>query len=198
MENADTFASARPSDRLMRGIAIASRAHDGHYRKGSGVPYISHPMSVMLIAASVTNDEDVLFAALFHDILEDVPENYSRAEMEDEFGPRVVEIVEGVTKDSSLPSWQERADAYLEQLSHGSEESVIVAAADKFHNLSQTLEDLDRDGHALWERFRSTPSQQLWWYTSVRNVIAERLPDLPLLADLGVLIERLDSWVQEA
>lgn len=198
MENADTFASARPSDRLVRGIAIASRAHDGHYRKGSGVPYISHPMSVMLIAASVTNDEDVLLAALFHDILEDVPENYSRAEMEDEFGPRVVEIVEGVTKDSSLPSWQERADAYLEQLSHGSEESLIVAAADKFHNLSQTLEDLDRDGHALWERFRSTPSQQLWWYTSVRNVIAERLPDMPLLADLSVLIERLDSWVQEA
>ena len=198
MQNADTFASARPSSRLMRGIAIASRAHDGHYRKGSGVPYISHPMSVMLIAASVTNDEDVLLAALFHDILEDVPENYSRAEMEDEFGPRVVEIVEGVTKDSSLPSWQERADAYLEQLSHGSEESLIVAAADKFHNLSQTLEDLDRDGHALWDRFRSTPSQQLWWYTSVRNVIAERLPDMPLLADLGVLIERLDSWVQEA
>lgn len=198
MQNADTFASARPSSRLMRGIATASRAHDGHYRKGSGLPYISHPMSVMLIAASVTNDEDVLLAALFHDILEDVPENYSRAEMEDEFGPRVVEIVEGVTKDSSLPSWQERADAYLEQLSHGSEESLIVAAADKFHNLSQTLEDLDRDGHALWERFRSTPSQQLWWYTSVRNVIAERLPDLPLLADLGVLIERLDSWLQEA
>ena len=198
MQNADTFASARPSSRLMRGIATASRAHDGHYRKGSGLPYISHPMSVMLIAASVTNDEDVLLAALFHDILEDVPENYSRAEMEDEFGPRVVEIVEGVTKDSSLPSWQERADAYLEQLSHGSEESLIVAAADKFHNLSQTLEDLDRDGHALWERFRSTPSQQLWWYTSVRNVIAERLPDMPLLADLSVLIERLDSWVQEA
>ena len=198
MQNADTFASARPSSRLMRGIATASRAHDGHYRKGSGLPYISHPMSVMLIAASVTNDEDVLLAALFHDILEDVPENYSRAEMEDEFGPRVVEIVEGVTKDSSLPSWQERADAYLEQLSHGSEESLIVAAADKFHNLSQTLKDLDRDGHALWDRFRSTPSQQLWWYTSVRNVIAERLPDMPLLADLSVLIERLDSWVQEA
>ncbi|MBC6822410.1 HD domain-containing protein [Corynebacterium sp. MSK151] len=198
MQNADTFASARPSSRLMRGIATASRAHDGHYRKGSGVPYISHPMSVMLIAASVTNDEDVLLAALFHDILEDVPENYSRAEMEDEFGPRVATIVEGVTKNSSLPSWQERADAYLEQLSRGSAESIIVAAADKFHNLSQTLEDLDREGHSLWRRFRSTPSQQLWWYTSVRNVIAERLPDLPLLADLGVLIERLDSWVQEA
>ncbi|MGK8360725.1 HD domain-containing protein [Corynebacterium amycolatum] len=198
MENADTFASARPSDRLMRGIATASRAHDGHYRKGSGVPYISHPMAVMLIAASVTNDEDVLLAALFHDILEDVPENYSRAEMEDEFGPRVVEIVEGVTKDSSLPSWQERADAYLEQLSRGSEESLIVAAADKFHNLSQTLEDLDRDGHALWQRFRSTPSQQLWWYTSVRNVIAERLPGMPLLEDLDVLIEKLKTWLETA
>ncbi|MBC6758466.1 MULTISPECIES: HD domain-containing protein [Corynebacterium] len=198
MENADTFASTRPSGRLIRGIATASRAHDGHYRKGSGVPYISHPMAVMLIAASVTNDEDVLLAALFHDILEDVPENYSRAEMEDEFGPRVATIVEGVTKNSSLPSWQERADAYLEQLSRGSAESIIVAAADRFHNLSQTLEDLDREGHSLWRRFRSTPSQQLWWYTNVRNVIAERLPDMPLLDDLDILIERLDSWVQAA
>lgn len=198
MENADTFVSERPSGRLMRGIATASRAHDGHYRKGSGVPYISHPMAVMLIAASVTNDEDVLLAALFHDILEDVPENYSRAEMEDEFGPRVATIVDGVTKNSSLPSWQERADAYLEQLSRGSAESIIVAAADKFHNLSQTLEDLDREGHSLWRRFRSTPSQQLWWYTNVRNVIAERLPDMPLLDDLDILIEHLDSWVQAA
>lgn len=198
MENADAFVSERPSDRLMSGIAVASRAHDGHYRKGSGVPYISHPMSVMLIVASVTNDEDVLLAALFHDILEDVPENYSRAEMEDEFGPRVVTIVESVTKDSSLSSWQERADAYLEQLSRGSEESIIVAAADKFHNLSQTLEDLDRDGHALWQRFRSTPSQQLWWYTSVRNVVAERLPNMPLLDDLDVLIAKLKTWVETA
>lgn len=198
MENADTFVSERPSARLMRGIATASRAHDVHYRKGSGVPYISHPMAVMLIAASVTNDEDVLLAALFHDILEDVPENYSRAEMKDEFGPRVVEIVDGVTKDSSLRSWQERADAYLEQLSRGSAESVIVAAADKFHNLSQTLEDLDRDGHALWQRFRSTPSQQLWWYTSVRNVVAERLPNMPLLEDLDVLIAKLKTWVETA
>lgn len=193
---ADTFAAVRPSDRLMRGIAVASRAHDGHYRKGSRVPYISHPMAVMLIAASMTNDEDVLLAALFHDILEDVPENYSRTEMEDEFGPRVVQIVEGVTKDSSLSSWQERADAYLEQLSSGSEESLIVAAADKFHNLSQTLEDLDRDGHALWQRFRSTPSQQLWWYTSVRNVIADRLPNRHLLKELDVLIEKLRTWVE--
>ena len=198
MENADAFVSERPSARLMRGIATASRAHDGHYRKGSGVPYISHPMAVMLIAASVTNDEDVLLAALFHDILEDVPENYSRAEMENEFGLRVVEIVDGVTKDSSLRSWQERADAYLEQLSRGSDESVIVAAADKFHNLSQTLEDLDRIGHALWERFRSSPSQQLWWYTNVRNIIAERLPSMPLLEDLDVLIEKLKTWVETA
>lgn len=64
MKNADTFAAVRPSDRLMRGIAVASRAHDGHYRKGSGVPYISHPMAVMLIAASMTNDENVLLATL--------------------------------------------------------------------------------------------------------------------------------------
>lgn len=192
------FATARPSDRLLRAIATASRAHDGHYRKASAVPYISHPMSVMLIAASLTNDEDVLVAALFHDIFEDVPEHYSREAMQAEFGPHVVEIVEGVTKDSSLRTWQERADAYLRQLARGCDESVIVAAADKYHNLSQTLADLNHDGHAMWQRFNSTPTQQLWWYSQVHDVVANRLPELPILPELNSLIQQLDSWVKAA
>lgn len=198
MLQASAFATALPSGRLLRAIATASRAHDGHYRKASGVPYISHPVSVMMIAESMTNDEDVLVAALFHDIFEDVPDHYSREEMAAEFGPRVVEIVDGVTKDSSLSNWQERADAYLEQLAHGRDECLIVAAADKFHNLSQTLADLDHDGHSMWQRFNSTPRQQLWWYSQVREVIAHRLPNLSILTELDALIQQLNSWVETA
>lgn len=196
MQDTSAFATARPSGRLLRAIATASRAHDGHYRKASGVPYISHPVSVMLIAASMTNDEDVLIAALFHDVFEDVPDHYSRAEMTEEFGPRVVKIVDGVTKDSSLPTWKERADAYLAQLARGCDECLIVAAADKYHNLSQTLADLDHDGDTMWQRFNSTPRQQLWWYSQVREVIANRLPNLSILAELDTLIQQLKSWVE--
>lgn len=184
-----------PSERLLRAIAVAAQAHDGHYRKSTRVPYISHPMAVMMIAASMTADEDVLFAALFHDILEDVPENYSEAQMRAEFGDRVVEIVQGVTKDSSLHSWKARSDAYLAHLAEASEEAIIVAVADKFHNLSSTIADLERDGRSVWDRFNSSAQDQLWWYTSVRDVIAQRLPELTLLPKLSALVEQLETWV---
>ena len=191
MQNADTFASARPSSRLMRGIATASRAHDGHYRKGSGVPYISHPMSVMLIAASVTNDEDVLLAALFHDILEDVPEEYSAEQMEQDFGPRVLTLVQGVTKDDTLSGWQERADAYLAHLEQAEEGSVLVSAADKLHNLLSILADHQAIGEELWLRFNSGKERQQWWYGAIYQVAQQRLPGNALVEELGFRVREL-------
>nr|WP_120491543.1 HD domain-containing protein [Corynebacterium lactis] len=186
-----------PSPRLLRAVATAARAHEGHYRKSTTIPYISHPFSVMLLASRVTDDEDVLVAALFHDILEDVPEFYSAEQMSAEFGPRVVDIVRGVTKDESIRDWQGRSDAYLAALAKAPEGSVIVAAADKFHNLSSTLEDLRRDGRSVWGRFNSSPGQQLWWYTSVLEVISGRLPGLPLLPELGEMVDQLRAYVEE-
>lgn len=190
------YSSLEPTPRLLAAVATAARAHDGHYRKSTRVPYISHPVSVMLLAARTTDDEDTLVAALFHDILEDVPEAYSEEQMRREFGERVVRLVRGVTKSKTISDWQGRADAYLEQLARAEEGSVIVAAADKFHNLSATLADLDADGAAVWERFNAGADWQLWWYSSVRDVVAKRLPDLPLLPELNAMISRLASIVE--
>lgn len=76
----------------------AAWAHRHHVRKGGGIPYVSHLYSVMYLLASVTNDEDVLIAGLLHDTLEDVPEEYNSAQLEADFGPRVRELVEELTK----------------------------------------------------------------------------------------------------
>lgn len=188
--------SLAPTPRLLAAIVTAARAHDGHYRKSTRVPYISHPVSVMLLAARATDDEDTLVAALFHDILEDVPEAYSEEQMRREFGEYVVTLVRGVTKSDAISDWQGRADAYLEALARAEEGSVIVAAADKFHNLSATLADLEADGTTVWERFNAGADRQLWWYKSVRDVVAKRLPNLPLLPELDAMISRLASIVE--
>lgn len=181
------------SPRLIRAINTAAWAHRGHVRKGTDIPYVSHVFGVMHLVSQVTDDEDVLIAALFHDILEDVPETYSVERMADEFGARVVELVRGVTKNSALSSWQERSDAYLAHLRRADEGSVLVSAADKLHNLLSIHADLDEIGDELWERFNSGKERQLWWYRSVAEVVQERLPGNALGQELSRQVERLVS-----
>ncbi len=167
-------------------------AHRNQKRKGTELPYIVHPFGVMTIASEATDNEDILIACLFHDILEDVPDEYSKDQMEQDFGKKVVSIVEGVTKDSSLASWQDRADAYLDHLEHeASDESVIVSCADKIHNLMSILEDYKEVGDDIWQRFSTGKKGQQWWYRAVYEVIAKRLPELTLNRQLFNLVDQL-------
>jgi len=181
------------SPRLIQAINTAAWAHRDHVRKGTDIPYVSHVVGVMHLVSQVTDDEDVLVAALFHDILEDVPEDYSPQRMAEEFGDRVVELVRGVTKDSTLSSWQDRSDAYLAHLREADDGSVLISAADKLHNLLSIHADLDQLGDELWGRFNSGKERQLWWYRSVADLVQERLPGNPLGEELARQVERLEA-----
>ena len=181
------------SPRLIQAINTAAWAHRDHVRKGTDIPYVSHVFGVMQLVSQVTDDEDVLVAALFHDILEDVPEEYSPQRMAEEFGDRVVELLRGVTKDSTLSSWQDRSDAYLAHLREADDGSVLISAADKLHNLLSIHADLDELGDELWGRFNSGKERQLWWYRSVADLVQERLPGNPLGVELAHQVERLEN-----
>ena len=52
-------------------VIFAAQAHDGAARKGSVIPYIVHPMEVVAICATLTDDPQVLAAAALHDVMED-------------------------------------------------------------------------------------------------------------------------------
>lgn len=184
------------TQRLEKAIRIATIAHKEQKRKGSDTPYIIHPYSVMCIAATATQDEDILIACLFHDILEDVSDKYPRERMVNDFGERVASIVDGVTKDDKLPDWQSRAEAYLEHLEqNASDESVIVSCADKTHNLMTMLTDYTEVGDDLWKQFKVGAERQLWWYESLLGVVRRRLPELNITNQLEELIEQFKSNV---
>ena len=57
--------------RFAEAVEFATVMHDGQVRKGSGVPYISHPLAVAAIALQHGADEDQAIAALLHDVPED-------------------------------------------------------------------------------------------------------------------------------
>lgn len=186
--------------RLEKAVRVAAMAHRKQTRKGSELPYIIHPFSVMTIAAAVTDDEDTLIACLFHDIIEDVPEEYSVQQMRTEFGDRVVAIVRGVTKDDDAGDWYDISRAYLQNLrNNASDESVIVSAADKTHNLMSVLADYETEGEAVWQKFTTkNAADQVWWYGAVLEVIQERQAPKPLVEGLERLVLELQKRVSQS
>ena len=127
--------------RINNAIKLAAHLHRNQTRKDANkTPYISHLVSVALIVATVTDDEDSIIAGLMHDSLEDVP-GYTYDQLVKDCGVRVADIVTHVTEpldankqdDEQLP-WLERKEAYLSNLRSGGMEAAIVSCADKIHN----------------------------------------------------------------
>lgn len=90
------------SDKVNLALKVASRAHRDQMRKGTDIPYISHPVAVAMIVSGYTTDEDTIVASILHDILEDVePTVYSETDMRNDFGDEVVKIVKDVSEDKT-------------------------------------------------------------------------------------------------
>lgn len=177
---------------LFQAMNQAARAHRQHIRKGTDIPYISHPFAVMYLVSQVTSDRETLIASLLHDVLEDVSDRYSAAQIEQDFGPTVLQIVQDLTKDDRITDWRQRNQAYLDHLAGlATDQAIVVAAADKVHNLSQLLYDYQHQGDAVWSRFNAGSDQQQWWYRSVSEVCRRRQPHLSLLANLESQITEL-------
>jgi (p)ppGpp synthase/HD superfamily hydrolase len=166
-------------------LYIALKGHEGQTRKDSAkTPYIVHPVSVALIVSRYTDSNDVLAAALLHDILEDT--NYTAEQLRREFGNRVLRLVREVSEPRGEMSWAMRKEAYLDSLAQVSHPALIIAAADKITNLRAMRSAYLVDGEQLWQRFapQSTREQRLEFYRRVYHRVAIAWPHCPLLEEL--------------
>ncbi len=80
---------------IYKALYKASELHEGQTRK-NGMPYITHPIGVASILACHGLDYEIVTSALLHDTIEDT--SYTLSECENDFGPRITRIVNGVTK----------------------------------------------------------------------------------------------------
>ena len=76
---------------VTQAVIFAAQAHDGAARKGSEIPYIVHPMEVVAIASTMTDDPQVLAAAALHDVMEDCGVTFET--LSERFGVRVARLV---------------------------------------------------------------------------------------------------------
>lgn len=162
--------------RLERAFRYAAKWHDGQARKSTAVPYLSHLMAVASLVLEAGGDEDMAMAALLHDVVEDCGGMPRLSEIRKQFGGRVARIVEGCTDTfvDPKPAWLERKKAYLEEVKHADDETRLVSASDKLHNVRTILADYRKDGEAIWVRFNGKKEGTLWYYRALCDEYARK------------------------
>jgi len=167
------------SDSLPEAVRYAARAHADQIRKRSpsddrpGIPYVSHLFAVAGLVIEDHGTTEEAIAGLLHDVLEDQdPQHVRAAEIKSEFGPEVLRLVQACSgpkaEDEGMADYRTRKQVYLNNLAAQLDDGAIrVSLADKVHNARCTVNDLEAEGHGVWDRFNAGAHDQLWWYESL-------------------------------
>jgi (p)ppGpp synthase/HD superfamily hydrolase len=161
---------------------FAAEKHKGQLRKGSDIPYFTHPEAVAKILSEYTDDEEVISAGYLHDVLEDV-EGVEFEDLSRNFNRKIAEIVQDVTgekepnsKKEKQATWKYRKTQYIQHLQEASTQALLVCAADKIHNLESIIEKYKQEGESMWNIF-STPEPKkenvIWYYSKVLKTLKE-------------------------
>lgn len=113
----DTLGSLRKkvrSEENRAGVSLRERDACRAFRV-SGEPYISHPIAVAEIVASLGLDTDSICAALLHDTVEDYSDKTNLVTIREKFGDDVAMLVDGLTKLVHL-NIESKEEAEIENL----------------------------------------------------------------------------------
>ena len=156
-------------------IVFATKAHDGMRRRKGDAPYVLHPMEAAVIVGSMSDDQNLIAAAVLHDVVEDA--GITIDEIEQHFGKRVRQLVECETenKREDLPpedTWKIRKEESLRVLKNAQDPAVLMVwLGDKLANMRAIYRDWKVEGDAMWQRFhQSDPAVQAWYYTTIAEL----------------------------
>lgn len=153
---------------------LAIEAHHDTERRGKGFPYIIHPMEAAAIVATITNDQELLAAAILHDVVEDTDVDVSQ--IREQFGDRVATLVQHETAplDENI-SWRQKKQTQVDQLASTDRDGKIVAIGDKLSNLRAIAADYRIVGDNLWSRFHAPNGKKdiEWYYRELASALFE-------------------------
>ncbi len=178
-----------------RAVIFAAMAHCGSTRKGNRIPYLAHPVETASIVAEMTDDQELIAAAVLHDVLEDT--EVTLPELQEYFGERIAFYVCGESEDKrrELPpesTWLIRKQESIAFLQNRADTGAkMLALADKLSNMRSVARDLENIGDRLWERFHQKDrSMHGWMYRQVAEALRE-LQDYPAWKEYDGLIREV-------
>ena len=197
------------SDRINHALAFAAKHHDQQVRKGTRLPYLTHPANVAIILTRYQRDDQTVVAGILHDVIEDcVREAFTREMLEqrigDKFGAEVLDTVLAVTQrrlddDGVELSYDERRTDYLARFAAASEPARWVCAADALHNAATLLSDLRRtiDPGTVWGRFTGGREETARWYRRILDQLRAVGFDGEILRELDHVVVALEAWARD-
>ncbi|AST91828.1 MULTISPECIES: HD domain-containing protein [Sutcliffiella] len=167
-------------------IEFASIAHRNQFRKGTNIPYISHPFAVGMMLQKENCEEEVVIAGILHDIVEDT--EITLKELSLIFGEKVSTLVDKCTEKNKKLSWEERKSDAIQKVKTADKETCFIICADKLHNLLSIQEDLKKNGAEVWSRFNRGREKQKWYYESVMDNLEQQIGDENIFKQLKTAI----------
>ncbi|MBC3889608.1 HD domain-containing protein [Acetobacterium paludosum] len=176
---------------VLKAIEFSANAHLGYFRKGSRVPYITHPFEVAKILAAAVDSETneaLICAGLLHDTVEDTETTMEI--IQQEFGTEVAALVASDSEDKTL-SWEKRKKNTIDFLENeATRDMQLLACADKLANLRSIKKDYAIMGDEVWNIFVRGKEKQAWYYKGVLNSL-KSLDTFSMYREFNQLVQEL-------
>ena len=182
------------SKKFDEALVYAVDLHRQQPRKGTGVPYVSHLLSVAALVLEHGGTEEQAIAALLHDAVEDQGGLPTAKAIRGRFGDVVADIVDGCTDTDVTPKppWRARKEAYVARVRREPAHVRLVSAADKLHNARTMVTDLRIHGPILWKRFNAGRDETLWYLGALVEAFREA-GTAPIVEELARTVVELEA-----
>jgi (p)ppGpp synthase/HD superfamily hydrolase len=160
---------AESSRLVAEAYVFAYEVHEGPRRRGE--TRIGHPAAVAELLHDAGYDDEVLAAALLHDVIEDT--DADAVELRDRFGERVAVLVAELTENPAIGDYAMRKAALRAQATGDGEQAAAIFAADKLASVQKLLVEGTTPDDAKLEHYRRTAEH-----------LRRRYPDIVFVAAL--------------
>jgi (p)ppGpp synthase/HD superfamily hydrolase len=174
-------ATAGNSDLVRDALSLARESHEGQIREtGSGeVPFIEHPLTVAERLAEEEFGEEVLAAALLHDVVEHADVELS--EVAQRYGEEVAELVAALTENEAIERYQDRKEEHRKRVAAAGHEARAIFAADKMANVEVLREAYDIEGEEVDAALPVSLDLKIYVWELDLEMLFNESPGVPLV-----------------
>ncbi|MFL5833678.1 MAG: HD domain-containing protein [Solirubrobacterales bacterium] len=196
MSPAERIEAAAERSPLVRSALEQARAdHAGQTRNGSGgMPYVEHPIAVAARLEELGYRDEVLAAALLHDVVED--SDTTLDELREKFGEDVAGMVGALTDDEALDDYRVRKAEHRERVAAADAEAMAIYGADKLTNVTTLRAAYETEGDAVREEFKVPIELKAEIWEADLALLREKAPELPFLDDLEAELSRFRACLE--
>jgi (p)ppGpp synthase/HD superfamily hydrolase len=160
-------------------LETARRAHAGQLRRGSdGLPFIEHPIAVAGHLVENRYPDEVLAAALLHDVVE--KSETEADEIRQRFGDVVANLVEAMTEDETISSYEDRKEEHRRRVARSDPAALAIFAADKLTNVTMLREAYALIGEGVSDELAVSLDLKIYVWEADLEMLFEEAPNMPL------------------